>query len=117
MKTRKRSLTKPGSACQITFELASSELPEAIQVESVHLVGEFNDWDTTAMPMTAEVGVFRIVLELAPGREYQFRYLINGQHWFNDPHAGAFVPNGFGGENCVVGTPVDAGVDQTGQEG
>jgi hypothetical protein len=54
---------------------------------------------------------------LAPGREYQFRYLINGQHWFNDPHAGAFVPNGYGGENCVVGTPVDAGVDQTGQEG
>lgn len=109
MKPRKRSGARSGCPCRVTFELAGSELPEGIQVESVRLVGEFNGWDTAAESMRAEAGVFRITLELEPGREYQYRYLINDRCWFNDPHAVAYVPNGFGGENCVVVTPSSAG--------
>ena len=91
---------------KVTFELPEAELPEAIEAESVHLVGEFNDWDTTATPMKrGKSGVFRVVLELEPGREYQFRYLVNGEHWCNDWHADAYVPSGSGEDNCVVVTP------------
>ena len=50
-------------------------------------------------------GVFRATLELEPGREYPFRYLINGEHWHNDRRADAYVPSGLGEDNCVVVTP------------
>jgi hypothetical protein len=45
------------------------------------------------------------MLELEPGREYPFRYLVNGEHWCNDWHADAYVPGDFGEDNCVVVTP------------
>jgi len=53
-------------------------------------------------------GVFRVTLELDSGREYQFRYLVNGQHWCNHWHADAYVPGGLGQDNCVVVTPTEA---------
>ena len=91
---------------KVTFELAQVELPEAIEAESVHLVGEFNDWDPTATPMTRRKGgVFRVMLELEPGQEYQFRYLVNREHWCNDWDADAYIPIGTGEDNCVVVTP------------
>ena len=93
---------------KVTFEVPETELPEAIEVQSVHLVGEFNDWDAAATPMTLRRGrVFRTTLELEPGREYQFRYLINGEHWCNDWRADAYAPSGLGDDNCVVAAPTE----------
>ena len=101
-----KKYNESGKVCTVTFAL-----PEAIEAESVHLVGEFNDWDPTATPMTRdEDGVFRATLELEAGREYQFRYLVNGEHWHNDWHADAYVPNGFGEDNCVVVTPSEESI-------
>jgi hypothetical protein len=45
------------------------------------------------------------MLELEPGREYQFRYLINGEHWWNDWNADDYVPGVSGADNCLVVTP------------
>ena len=104
----KKRYIKSRKVCKVTFELPEAELPEAIEAESVHLVGEFNDWNTTATPMKhGKKGVFRATLELEPGREYQFRYLVNGEHWCNDWHADAYVPGDFGEDNCVVVTPAE----------
>ena len=87
--------------CTVTFTL-----PEAIQAERACLVGEFNDWDAAATPMTrGEDGIYRATLDLEPGREYQFRYLVDGERWHNDWQADAYVPNGFGEDNGVVVTP------------
>jgi hypothetical protein len=41
---------------------------------------------------------------LEAGKEYQFRYLIDGTVWKNDPQADSFVENSFGEENSVVST-------------
>jgi hypothetical protein len=102
----KKRYVKSRKAWKVTFELPKAELPEGIEVESVHLVGEFNDWDHTATPMKrGKTGVFRAMLELEPGRGYLFRYLINGEHWHNDRHADGYVPSGLGEDNCVVVTP------------
>lgn len=49
-------------------------------------------------------GDWKYTLELERGREYQFRYLINGEQWLNDPNAAKYVPNPFGSENFVVVT-------------
>ena len=47
---------------------------------------------------------YRVQVELEPGREYQFRYLVDGREWYNDPQADAYVPGGHGSENGVVTT-------------
>ena len=43
-------------------------------------------------------------LDLDAGREYQFRYLINGKDWHNDWEADKYVANPFSGDNSVVTT-------------
>jgi hypothetical protein len=104
---RKRYV-KSRQVCKVTFELPGAQLPEGVEAESVHLVGEFNDWDLTAAPMSPRKdGTFSLTLELQPGRAYQFRYLVNGKQWCNDWHADAYVLGGYGADNCVVVTPVD----------
>jgi hypothetical protein len=105
----KKRYIKSRKVWKVTFELARAELPEDIDVNAVHLVGEFNDWDPTATPMSrSKKGIFRTALELAPGREYTFRYLINGEHWYNDWLADAYVPSGLGGDNCLLILPTEA---------
>jgi 1,4-alpha-glucan branching enzyme len=106
----KKRYVKSRKIAKVTFELPAAELPEGIKAESVYLVGEFNDWDSTATLMPrAKGGTFRVTLELEPGREYQFRYLVNGEHWHNDWQADAYVPGGLGEDNCVVVTPAEPG--------
>ena len=41
-------------------------------------------------------------LDVATGRRYQFRYRTSDGRWFNDEEADDYVPNEFGGMNCVV---------------
>lgn len=102
----KKKYLKSRDVTKITFELADNELPGDLDVKSVHIVGEFNDWDTEANPMKyLKKGSFQTTLELEPGRAYQFRYLVNGAHWCNDWNADNYVPGGHGSDNCIVVTP------------
>jgi 1,4-alpha-glucan branching enzyme len=82
-------------------------LPPAVAAEatSAYLVGDFNNWDETATPMNKlKNGSFKITLELEPGREYQYRYLVDGNQWHNDWDADRYEPNPFSGDNSVVST-------------
>jgi hypothetical protein len=92
---------------KITFELPRTKIPEGIEVDSAHLVGEFNDWDPTAMAMkySKKKKAFWVAVDLEPGREYQFRYLINGELWCNEWDTDAYVSNDLGEDNCVLVTP------------
>jgi 1,4-alpha-glucan branching enzyme len=88
--------TRP--VCKVTFSL-----PAAVQGEAAHLVGDFNNWDEAATPMKRQKdGSFSITLDLEPGREYQFRYLVNNSEWHNDWQADKYTPNPFSGDNSVV---------------
>jgi 1,4-alpha-glucan branching enzyme len=90
---------KSKDTCQVTFQL-----PQEIKATIAALVGEFNDWDTTANPMKKVKGVWKISLELEKGREYQYRYFVNNAAWLNDPGADKYVPNNIDGDNSVVMT-------------
>ncbi len=82
-------------------------LPDAIaaDADTAYLVGDFNDWDEKATPMSQlKNGTFKITLDLEPNREYQFRYLVNGNQWHNDWDADKYVPNPFSGDNSVIST-------------
>ena len=87
-----------GKAVKVTFSL-----PKDVQAETVYLVGDFNNWDEKTTPMKAEKeGGFSATVSLEKGREYQFRYLVNGSEWHNDWNADKYVQNSFGGDNSVV---------------
>jgi 1,4-alpha-glucan branching enzyme len=90
------------------------ELPPAIWADRVHLVGDFNDWNETSLPMKCDRddGMWYAVLELERGREYEFRYLVNGHEWHNDWKADDYVPNPYGGMNSVVSTTLQPGGGQ-----
>ena len=105
---RKRYV-KSRQVAKVTFEFPKDEWPEDVRVKDVSLVGDFNEWETSATPMTrGRGGAFRATLELEPGRAYQFRYLVNGERWCNEWHADGYVPNDLGSENGVVETPASA---------
>ena len=91
--------TKPH--CTVTFRLPKRDVGAA---EKANLVGEFNEWQTAATPMTRlKDGSFKATVDLETGREYQFRYLLDDDKWVNDAEAEAFVPTEFyDAENSVV---------------
>jgi len=86
--------------CNVTFTLTT---PGNGAARSVYLVGDFNNWNRTAKPMRKlKNGTFSASISLEPNREYQFRYLLDGQRWENDWTADKYVPNDYGTENSVV---------------
>ena len=82
------------------------EYPSTVRVQTVHLVGDFNDWSETATAMQRDnrSHVWRITLELDKGREYHFRYLVDQTTWHNDWHADEYIPNIHGSDDSVVRT-------------
>lgn len=86
---------------KVTFRFPKEAAPEA---NVVVLVGDFNNWNVQAPPMEQlKNGAFRITLELEPGREYQYRYLIDETAWENDWEADKYVRSSYGNcDNSVV---------------
>ena len=69
------------------------------------IAGDFNDWSVDANPMTRRPdGSFDATMVLEPGREYRFRYVLDGDRWVNVWDADDYAPNAFGGEDSVVRT-------------
>lgn len=100
MSVKKQYLTtKP--ICKVTFKLSKDETNAA---ETANVVGEFNDWNTAATPMKkSSAGNFSVTVDLAFGREFQYRYLLDGDNWINDPAADKYVPvPDIGTDNSVV---------------
>lgn len=97
----KKSYAKDKASCKVTFELPESAAPGA---NVVYLVGDFNNWSETSTPLKkSKDGMWTAVLSLACGREYYFRYLIDGQRWENDWNADKYVKSPYSdAENSVV---------------
>ena len=94
----KKSYSKSGTKCKVTFKMPS-ELP----ADSVNLVGEFNEWNLEGIPMKKlKDGSYSATLSLQSGKSYRYRYLLDGAVWENDWEPDAYEPNEFGTENSVL---------------
>ena len=84
---------------RVTFRL-----PHIAFADRINVVGEFNDWDTSATPMKRNRSdadwLATVVLEA--GQRYCFRYLVNGKEWTNDWYADDYEPNAYGSSDSVV---------------
>jgi len=91
---------KSKPVCKVTFRLPCNG---ALEAEMVTVVGEFNNWDEQATPMKRQKnGDFTVTVELETGREYRFRYYLDGKKWENDWCADRYEQNPFGGHDSVV---------------
>ncbi len=97
----KKQYLKTKSVCKVTFTLPKNIARSA---ESVYLVGEFNDWDANSNPMKLQKdGSFSLTINLDKGRDYQYRYLLDGSSWENDDCADKYVRSPYGdSDNSVV---------------
>lgn len=78
-------------------------IPGSIWACSIHLVGDFNDWNRKSHPLIhTRADQWRITVLLEPNKAYQFRYLIDGRRWTNDDNADAYVRNYYGSDNFIV---------------
>lgn len=96
---KKYLLSKP--VCKVKFRLPKAATGGARQV---HIVGDFNGWDRTSHPLKRlKTGDHTITIDLATGKEYRYRFLIDGVRWENDWHADRYEPSPYlDSDNSVV---------------
>ena len=96
----KKEYLKRKDVCKVTFRLPKVA---AAGAKKASIVGDFNSWNIYATPMKKlKSGDFTVTLELEPGKEYQFRYLIDDDRWENDWNADRYMKSPFGSDNSVV---------------
>lgn len=101
----KKQYIKSRDVYKVTFRLAKHEQP-GYEIHSVTLVADFNDWSLTDTPMDQlKNGDFKVVVELEPGKKYEFRYLLNTEKWYNEWEADEYIMGDFGKDNCVIELP------------
>ncbi len=73
------------------------------RADNVTLAGNFNNWSRDAQPMTLNpaTGAWTVTIELMEG-EYQYKFVVDGSKWFQDPAQELKAPDGFGGYNSVL---------------
>ncbi len=96
----KKTRSTDKGTTKVSFVLGSQ--PNA---HHVHVAGTFNDWQASTPMKRQKDGTWRATVELEAGRNYEFRYLVDGNVWVNDEAADAYVPNPFGADNCLLRTP------------
>jgi 1,4-alpha-glucan branching enzyme len=100
MSIRKQYL-KNKPTCKVTFKIDPTVGNGA---QKAYVVGEFNDWSTSATPMKRlKNGAFTATIDLEKGREYQFRYLLGEHHWENETDADRQIATPYGdSRNSVI---------------
>jgi 1,4-alpha-glucan branching enzyme len=70
---------------------------------AVTLVGDFNDWDPAATPLsrTASGGAWSAAIELRAGR-HRYAFVVDGVRWIADPTAPPAPDDDFGSPASVV---------------
>lgn len=92
-----KKFTPKRTVCKVTFKI-----PGEWAQNSVHLVGDFNDWDEKANMLKKKKDHWETTLRLKPKSEYHFRYLLDGEKWENDDAADRYIVNEFGTDNSVL---------------
>lgn len=94
----KKTPLRGGQNYRVTFTL-----PPGSDARTAFVVGEFNDWERGVHPLLRRRGgQLSTSLTLKTGREYRFRYLLDGGRWENDPQADGYVPNPFGSQDSIL---------------
>lgn len=88
------------NSCKVTFTVAADHFPAK---SDIRVLGDFNNWNwDEGLKLSKKKEEYSASIELETGRNYQFKYLQNGENWFNDTQADGFAPSPFGVDNSVI---------------
>ena len=89
--------TSDSKKAQLMFKLYA---PEA---RSVHLAGSFNDWtvEDNLLMKKLDNGVWVKTVSLPVGT-YHYKFVVDGNHWKEDPDNSTFENDKLGGRNSVI---------------
>jgi 1,4-alpha-glucan branching enzyme len=73
------------------------------KAKKVCVVGDFNKWSTKVHCMNRSGDTWKLNMTLPPGR-YEYKFIVNGRNWQEDPNATMSGKSGFGeqAENSVL---------------
>jgi 1,4-alpha-glucan branching enzyme len=99
----KRKLSRDKTQCVVTFWLPKAAAPDA---GTVAVAGSFNAWSADGHPMKRlKNGDFSLDVALDAGKEYEFRFVIDGTRWENAWNADRYVwSDGGNCENSLIVT-------------
>ena len=97
----KKQYFKTKSFCRVTFRLEKAAVGGAKQAA---VAADFNHWQPERTPMKAlRDGGFSVTVDLDRGREYQFRYVLDGRTWITDAAAEKYIHCSYANcQNAVV---------------
>ena len=71
--------------------------------ESVSVAGDFNGWNHAATPLKRnDSGLWSIEVVVPRAGRFEYKFIVNGQRWIEDPSNGMKAPNHYGGLNSVL---------------
>ncbi len=97
----KKTFPKESAVCKVTFTISADLLAGS---KKAAVAGEFNNWDIEELPFKITKGVGSVSVGLPLGKDFQYKFVIDGTRWENDPETEGFAPNGLGEYNSVVKT-------------
>jgi serine protease AprX len=68
---------------------------------SVSVAGDFNRWSQTLLKRD-ESGLWFTEIVVPRAGRFEYKFIINGQRWIEDPSNGMKAPNDYGGLNSVL---------------
>jgi 1,4-alpha-glucan branching enzyme len=86
---------KTKKACKVKFTYKDDK------AEKVELLGLNNDWNTPIVLAKKKDGSFSAEVSLPIGTKQEFKYLVNGTEWVNEPEAEE-SENEFGSTNSLL---------------
>jgi serine protease AprX len=70
---------------------------------SVSVAGDFNEWSHVATPLKRNESGLWFTEIVVPGTgRFEYKFIINGQRWIEDPSNGMKAQNNYGGLNSVL---------------
>jgi len=70
---------------------------------SVSVAGDFNEWNHVATPLKRnESGLWFTEIVVRGTGRFEYKFIINGHRWIEDPSNGMKAPNNYGGLNSVL---------------
>lgn len=104
-----------GTTGQLRADAASSPLPDSLTPQAVKfvliapkaarvsVVGDFNGWDASVNPMSAQGtnGMWTVFVPLQPGI-HNYSFVVDGTHFVADPTAPMAPDDGYGQKSSVV---------------
>jgi len=71
--------------------------------DSVSVAGDFNDWNQSATPLTrTAAGLWTTEITAPRLGRFEYKFIINGRRWLEDPSNGMKAPDNHGGLNSVL---------------